>query len=51
MRANFDDKTKEWFPLKDGNLLVKIEDDQAVDDRDEAKSIKAMPSLFGSYFL
>ena len=51
MRENFDDRVKEWFPLKNGNLIVKLEDDQGVDDFDKAKSINTMPSHFGSYIL
>ena len=34
MRENFDDRVKEWFPLKNGSLTVKIEDDEGVDDYD-----------------
>ena len=45
----FDNRAKEWFPLKKGNLIVKIEDDDGVDDYDEAKSVNTMPSHLGSY--
>ena len=51
MRENFDDRVKEWFPLKNGNLIVKLEDDEGVDDYNKAKSINTMPSHFGSYIL
>ena len=51
MRENFDDRVKEWFPLKNGNLIVKLEDDEGVDEYDKAKSINTMPSHFGSYIL
>ena len=51
MPENFDDKAKEWFPLKNGNLKIKLEDDQGVDDYDKAKSVNTMPSHFGSIFL
>ena len=51
MVENFDDRVKEWFPLKNGNLIVKLEDDEGADDYDEAKSINAMPSHFGSCIL
>ena len=51
MRENFDDRVKEWFPLKNGNLIVKLEDDESVDDFDEAKSVNTMPSHFGSFIL
>ena len=42
---------KEWFPLKNGNLIVKLEEDEGVDDYDKAKSINTMPSHFGSSIL
>ena len=51
MRENFDDRVKEWFPLKNNNFIVKLEDDGGVDDFDKAKSINTMPSHFGSYIL
>ena len=51
MRENFDDRVKEWFPLKNGNLIVKLEDDEGVDDYDKAKSVDTMPSPFGSDIL
>ena len=51
MRENFDDRVKEWFPLKNGNLIVKLEDDEGVDDYDKAKSINTLPFHFGSYIL
>ena len=51
MRENFDDRVKEWFPLKNGNFIVKLEDDEGVDDYDKAKSINTMPFHFGSYIL
>ena len=51
MRENFDDRLKEWFPLRNGNLIVKLEDDEGVDDYDKAESINTMPSHFGSYIL
>ena len=51
MKENFDDRIKKWFPLKNGNLIVKLQDDEGVDDYDKAKSINTMPSHFGSYIL
>ena len=51
MRENFDDRVKEWFPLKNGNLIVKLQDDEGVDDFDKAKSVNTMPSQFESFIL
>ena len=41
-----DDRVKEWFPLKNGSLIVKLHDHEGVDDYDKAKSINAKPSHF-----
>ena len=51
MRENFDDRVQEWFPLNNGNIIVKLLDDEAVDDYGKAISINTMPSHFGSYIL
>ena len=51
MRENFDDRVKTWFPLKNGILIVKLEDDEGVDDYDKTKSVNTMPSHFGSNLL
>ena len=51
IRENFDDRVKEWFPLRNNNFIVKLEDDEGVDDFDKAKSVNTMPSHFGSYVL
>ena len=51
MRESFDDSVKDCLPLNDGNLKVKLEDDEGVDDYDKTKSINTMPSHFGSNFL
>ena len=51
MKENFDDRVKEWFPLENGNLIVKLQDDEGVDDYDKAKSVNTMPSHFGSFIL
>ena len=50
-KKNFDDRVKEWFPVKNGNLIVKFEDDEGVDDFDKSKSVNTMPSHFGSSIL
>ena len=51
MREKFDDRAKEWFPLKNGNLIVKLENDEGVDEYNKAKSANTRPSHFGSYIL
>ena len=51
MKEKFDDRVTDWFPLRNGNLVVKLEDDKGADDFDKPKSIKTMPSQFGSNIL
>ena len=51
MSENFDDRVKQWFPLKNGNLIIKIEDDEGVDDFDKTQSANTMPFLFRSFIL
>ena len=51
MRENFVDRVKGWFPLKNGNFIVKLEDVEGVDDYDKAKSVNKMPPQFGSSML
>ena len=36
MRKIFDDRVKGQFPLKNGNLIVNLQDDEGVDDYDKA---------------
>ena len=51
MRGNLDHRVKDCFPLKNGNLTVKLEDDEGIHDYGKAKSINNMPSHFGSFIL
>ena len=51
MREIFEVRDKQWFPLKNGNLIVNLEDHEGVDDYDKAKSVNTMPSHFGCYIL
>ena len=51
MRESLDDRIKESFLLRNGNLIVKLEDDEGVNDYENAKPMNNMPSHFGSYIL
>ena len=51
MRETFDDRVKEGFALKNRILIVKLEDDEGVDDYDEVKSVNTMLSHIGSFIL
>ena len=50
-REKFNDRVKEWFSLKNGNPILKFEENEGVDDYDKAKSLNTMTSHFGSYIL
>ena len=49
MKGTYDDGVKNWWPLKNGNLIVKLEDDAGVDDQDSVSSINQLPCHVGSY--
>ena len=51
LNVNFDDSVKEWFPLKNSILIVKLHNDERVDDHHKLKLINTMPFHFGSYIL
>ena len=51
MKENYDDRVKEWWPMKKGILIVKLEDDTGVDCQDPSKSIIQMLCHLGSYIL
>ena len=47
----FDERVKEWWPMRNGNLIFKLKDDNGVDDQDIAKSKNQMPCHLSSYIL
>ena len=51
MRENFDDRVKEWFSFRNGNSVVKLEDDEGVDVNDKAKSMNTIPFHFKCFLL
>ena len=51
MTEIFDDGVKKWFPLKNSNLIVKLEGHEGVDVYDKAKSVITRLSQFGNYLL
>ena len=51
MREIYDGRVKEWWPSKNGDLIVKSEDDNGIDDQDNAKSIDQMRCHLGSQIL
>ena len=51
VKENYDYRVIEWWPKKNGNLIVELEDDNDVDDYDIAKSINRMPCHLSKYIL
>ena len=51
MKRNYDDRAKEWWPMKNGTCLVTLENDAGVDDQDIAKSFNEVPCRLCSYIL
>ena len=51
MRGNYDDGLKEWWPVKNGNSINKLEEDAGVNDQDIAKSNNQMLCQLGSFIL
>ena len=37
LKKEYDDSVIEWFPLKDGKILVKTKDKESVDDKGLSK--------------
>ena len=51
MYTVYDGSVKELFPVKKGNIMVKIEDRKGVVDKGVSKKINLQPSLLGSFLL
>ena len=51
MEANYDDRVKEYIPLKNGNYLVNVKDHDGVDDNGISKKVNSQPSQFGAIIL
>ena len=49
MKNEYDDSVIEWFPLKNGNIIVKIKDKEGVDD--EGISKKSQFSTMSARFV
>ena len=50
-KNEYDDSVKEWFFLKNCNIMVKIKDRDGVDDEGVSKKINSQPSHLGSFKL
>ena len=51
MKNEYDDSVVEWFPLKNGNNMVKIKDKEGVDDEGISKKVNSQPCQLGSFIL
>ena len=51
MKTNFDDRVKEYIPLKNESFLVNIQDHDCVDDNGVSKKIYSQTFQFGSLLL
>ena len=51
MKNKYDDSVIELFPLKNGNIMVKIKEKEGVDDDGIPKNVKYQPNLLCSFIL
>ena len=51
MKNEYDESVIEWFPLKNGNNMVKIKDKEGVDDEGISKKVNSQPCHLGSFIL
>ena len=51
MKNEYDDSVIEWFPLMNGNIMVKIKDKEGVVDEGVSKKVSSQPCQLGSFIL
>ena len=51
MKTEYDDRVKEYIPLKNGNSLVNVKNHDGVDDNGVNKKVFSQPFQFGSFIL
>ena len=51
MKTEYDDRVREYIPLKNGNYLVNVKDHDGVDDNGVKKKVNSQPFQFGSLIL
>ena len=51
MKNESEESNIEWFPLKNGNIMVKIKDEKDVDDGDISEKVNSQPCQLGSFLL
>ena len=51
MKNEYDDSVIEWFPLKNGNIMVKTKDKEDVDDEGISQKVNSQPCQLGLFIL
>ena len=51
MKTEYDDQVKEWFPLENWNVTVKLQDHDGADDNGYSKKNNSQPCHLGSFIL
>ena len=51
MKTVYDENAVEWFPLRNQFILVKMKDNDGVDDNGYSKKINSQSCHLGSFFL
>ena len=51
MKNGYDDSVEEWFPPKNGNIMIKTKDKEGVDDEGISKKVKSQPLHQSSFIL
>ena len=51
MKTDYDDTVKEWFPLINGNIMLKLFDHDGVDDNSYGYKNISRPCPLGSFIL
>ena len=49
MKTEYDDRDIEWFPQKNNNVTVKIDDHKCVDNSGYSKKINSQPCHLGAF--
>ena len=51
MKNKYEDSVVEWFPLKNGNIMVKRKNREYIDDGGVLKKVNSQPCHLGSFIL
>ena len=51
LKNEHEDSVIEWFPLKNGNIMVKIKDKECVNDEGKSEKVNSQTFHLGSFIL